>query len=117
MLCVYNHTIYVADVMSVTFSGSVRDDFAGSEDAPHDWSVQLVLPLAHVSRVVGNAQNKNWERSLLVEILFGESDRQHSGEPVLPVRSFVAVLAHIPGEDTDLIVVKGQAIVRIGQHA
>ena len=54
MLCVYNHTIYVADVMSVTFSGSVRDDFAGSEDAPHDWSVQLVLPLAHVSRVVGN---------------------------------------------------------------
>src|SRR5438552_8445871 len=91
--------------------------FARGQDSPDDRRVQLVLLFANISSLVLHSQNEDWEISFRVEVLFGHGDRQYPVKAVFAVGGFVAVLLCVPGENADLIEVKRQAVVGVGQYA
>src|ERR1700733_1158391 len=92
-----------------------RGQLPGRQYSSHNWSVQLVLSLADIPRIVFHAEDKHGKSSLFFEILLRNRHRQNPVQAVLAVRGLVAMLARIPGENADLIEVVRQAVMRIGQ--
>src|SRR5260370_3363156 len=87
------------------------------QHAAHDGRVQFVFAFADIAVVVRHAQDEDWQRAFLVEILSRDGHRQHAVQTMLAVGGFVAMLSYIPGEDADLIVVIRQAVVGFSDDA
>src|SRR5579863_6622062 len=82
-------------------------DLSGREHATHNWGVHLVLSGGKAAVVVFYLQNENRQHAFLVESFLRDCYRQNSVQIVLAICGFVAMLSDIPGENPDLVVVKG----------
>ena len=87
------------------FPARSRQHFPRCQHPTDDGRIQLVLALADVARIVLHSEDEDRQGAFLVEGLLGDGYRQDSVQPVLAVGGFVAVLADVPGEDPDLVVV------------
>src|SRR6476646_4672231 len=100
----------------VLFGGSDRD-LARRQHTPHNWCVELVFVIQHVSSVVMGSEDENRESSFLIEVLLSDGHRKDAVESMLAISSLVAMLPQVPGEDPDLIVVIRRTVVRLGEEA
>jgi hypothetical protein len=99
---------------SAPFAARTSHNFSWRQYSSHDRRVELVFPLTDVSRVVAHAQNENGKSSLFFESFMGDGHGQNASQPVLPISRLIAMLAQIPGEDSHLIEIEREAVMRLG---
>ena len=99
---------------SAPLAGRTSHNLSRRQYSSHDRCVELVFPLTDVSRVVAHAQNENGKSSLFFESFMGDGHGQNASQPVLPISRLIAMLAQIPGEDSHLIEIEREAVMRLG---
>src|ERR1700740_17542 len=100
-----------------TSNRGVSVDFSRCQHSSNDGGVEFVLAVTDVACVGFDLEDKDRQATFFVEGFLGDGDGQHSAEAMLAIGGFVAVFAGVPGEDSYLVKIDGQAVVRIGQDA
>ena len=100
-----------------TSNRGLNVDFSRCQHSSNDGGVEFVLAVTDVACVVFDLEDKDRQATFFVEGFLGDGDGQHSAEAMLAIGGFVAVFAGVPGEDSYLVKIEGQAVVRIGQDA
>ena len=89
--------------------------FGGREHPAHNGGIELVLALYYLSGIVLHMQDEHRQVAFLIEAFVGDGDGKDAKEVAFAVSGFVAVALHVPGEDANLVVVVGHAVVGVGQ--
>src|SRR5882757_3218402 len=88
---------------------------SGRQHSSHDRCVELVLTLTHIAVVILYSNYERRKRTFFFEDLL----RHRDGQPALQalaISRLVAVTFDVPCEDTNLIEVEGQSVLRLSQN-
>src|SRR5438270_9048694 len=92
---------------------SLHRSFSGRADPLHDHALKPVLLLCSAAIIIAYTDRKSRLFAQLFESFLPHRNREHTEDVALAIRGLITMLAGVPTEKANLVVVERQAIPRL----